>query len=94
MQIGGEVFVNKGAGGGEKALDLPAAVTVDDAVMADAKPVEAFKLIAERLGVTCGESEDGGLHGPPGLGGEGALVVAHLICHIDFSWQGWTRGRT
>ena len=92
--MAGEVFVDEGPGGGKEALDLSGVVTVDDAVMADTKPVKAFKLIAEGLGVTCGESQDGGFHGPPGLGGEGALVVAHLGGHSNFNRQGLTRGRT
>ena len=92
--MAGEVFVDEGPGGGKEALDLSGVVTVDDAVMAHAEAMEAFQLIAEGLGVTRREREDGGLHGPPDFRGEGALVVAHLGGHVDFSPQGWTRGRT
>ena len=92
--MGAKVFVDERTGRGKEALDLPGAVAVDDTVIPKAKPVEAFEFIAEGFGVTRGQREDGGLHRPPDFGSEGALIVAYLPGHVDFSRQAWRRGRT
>ena len=94
VQMGSEVFVNKGSRGGEKALNLSGTVTKNDAMITNPEAMQSFEFIAQGFGVAPGQGEDGRLHGAPDFRGEHPLILAHLLRHMNLSRQAWRRDRT